>query len=222
MLGASSNTPAPLVLSSLHLPAPSPPALQVLILVLNATVGVWQESNAENALEALKEMTADTAKVFRDGQLVSEPGAGKWAGAANAAARLLVLAAAHVPGPGGVLASNWRCPCQPAAHAPEPHLLPPLPCLAPDLRPACSRAAAWGRGGDPHGRQGARRHPGGAAQDGGAARGAGGADGRVGGGGQVGGAGGAGGVRAAGGGCAVCVCVWWQAGWASGEPAGGW
>ncbi len=43
---------------------------QVLILVLNAAVGVWQESNAENALEALKEMTAETAKVFRDGQLV--------------------------------------------------------------------------------------------------------------------------------------------------------
>ena len=38
--------------------------------MLNAAVGVWQESNAESALEALKEMTADTAKVFRDGQLV--------------------------------------------------------------------------------------------------------------------------------------------------------
>ena len=50
------------------------PLVIVLILVLNAAVGVWQESNAENALEALKEMTADTAKVFRDGQLVSERG----------------------------------------------------------------------------------------------------------------------------------------------------
>lgn len=53
--------------------ARSPPSLaaaQVLILVLNAAVGVWQESNAESALEALKEMTAETAKVFRDGQLV--------------------------------------------------------------------------------------------------------------------------------------------------------
>ncbi|EFN55787.1 hypothetical protein CHLNCDRAFT_145247 [Chlorella variabilis] len=48
------------------------PLVIVLILVLNATVGVWQESNAENALEALKEMTADTAKVFRDGQLISD------------------------------------------------------------------------------------------------------------------------------------------------------
>jgi magnesium-transporting ATPase (P-type) len=54
------------------------PLVIVLILVLNAAVGVWQESNAENALEALKEMTADTAKVFRDGQLVSQ--AGSWAG----------------------------------------------------------------------------------------------------------------------------------------------
>lgn len=46
------------------------PLVIVLILVLNAAVGVWQETNAESALEALKEMTADTAKVFRDGQLV--------------------------------------------------------------------------------------------------------------------------------------------------------
>ncbi|KDD76403.1 E1-E2 ATPase, partial [Helicosporidium sp. ATCC 50920] len=47
------------------------PGVIVLILVLNAAVGVWQESNAESALEALKEMSADTAKVWRDGALVS-------------------------------------------------------------------------------------------------------------------------------------------------------
>lgn len=51
------------------------PLVIILILVLNAAVGVWQETNAESALEALKEMTADTAKVFRDGKLVR----GGWA-----------------------------------------------------------------------------------------------------------------------------------------------
>lgn len=46
------------------------PAVILLILALNAVVGVWQESNAEAALDALKEMQADSSTVLRGGRLV--------------------------------------------------------------------------------------------------------------------------------------------------------
>ncbi|CAI9106605.1 OLC1v1005799C3 [Oldenlandia corymbosa var. corymbosa] len=46
------------------------PFVIILILVLNAVVGVWQENNAEKALDALKEMQCDSCKVLRDGYVV--------------------------------------------------------------------------------------------------------------------------------------------------------
>lgn len=43
------------------------------IVLLNAVVGVIQENKAENALAALKKMAAPSAKVIRDGRLLSLP-----------------------------------------------------------------------------------------------------------------------------------------------------
>ncbi len=45
------------------------PALILLIVVLNAVMGVMQESKAEKALEALKSMSAPHARVIRDGKV---------------------------------------------------------------------------------------------------------------------------------------------------------
>ncbi len=47
------------------------PIIIIAIVIGNALLGVYQETKAENALEALKNMTAPQAKVIRDGETIT-------------------------------------------------------------------------------------------------------------------------------------------------------
>ena len=47
------------------------PIVILVILILNAIVGVWQEANAEAALDALKQLQSETARVLRGGKMVT-------------------------------------------------------------------------------------------------------------------------------------------------------
>lgn len=44
------------------------PFVILLILIINAVIGVWQENNAANALKALKEMQSESARCLRNGK----------------------------------------------------------------------------------------------------------------------------------------------------------
>lgn len=55
--------------------APTDVFIILAVVIINAILGVYQESKAEKAIEALQEMAAATSKVLRDGDVVEIPSA---------------------------------------------------------------------------------------------------------------------------------------------------
>ena len=47
----------------------------LIVVIVNAVLGVYQESKAEKAIEALQAMSAATSKVLRDGKVSIVPSA---------------------------------------------------------------------------------------------------------------------------------------------------
>ena len=45
----------------------------LMLLMLNAVVGFWQENKADNAIELLKQRLAPTARLLRDGKWLQKP-----------------------------------------------------------------------------------------------------------------------------------------------------
>lgn len=63
------------VTSFLQQESPADVIIILIVVLLNAILGVYQESKAEAAIEALQTMTAATSKVLRDGRLVTKKSA---------------------------------------------------------------------------------------------------------------------------------------------------
>ncbi len=57
--------------SSGHWEFPADVVIIMAVVLINAVLGVFQESKAEKAIEALQEMSAATTKVIRDGKMIS-------------------------------------------------------------------------------------------------------------------------------------------------------